>query len=657
MMRKQNLFVIGLDDLRLEQLQQLPQAERCAFHPLLGIDAIRDPARCDMPELIHDAVDTLAGFKGSVDGIASVCDFPGSVLVAILAARFDLPSPALEAVLTCEHRYWSRREQAAAVCAQVPRFQAFDPLDDNLSEQIRLAPPYWVKPFESFRTDRCFPIHRLPDLGAALATIPRAEALLSEPLRWMLNNVEVPASIAEARESFVAEAMVSGVRHTLEGYIHDGEVYGQILSDAEHAPKSSLTLEIERQMRDIARKVLARIGLNHAPFTIECLYDKASDHLWLLELHPRLSQMSGAPVEQAHGRWRLGVMVDLALGHKPTPIDEYDRSRGARGQPGADEPPVAKGPMRVAQADVEVAGSRLLVVDDEQSNLIALETTLRNAGFRIDLAQDSEQLFARLQQAKPDLILLDIRLPGDDGFTLCERLQGDPDTADIPVIFVTSIYKDANSIGKGFAAGGVDFIARPFFPEELIARVQTHLRLKKYREHLESLTRVDPLTGLLNRRAMLEQLESERSRALRTGLIYALVLADIDHFKPVNDNHGHRCGDAVLASVASILKERMRRSEKVCRWGGEEFLLLLPATDAKGAAVLAEELRAAVAATAFSCGGQTLRLTLSFGIMADAGEQSFDTCICMADDALYAAKHAGRNCCVTHANAARSWSE
>lgn len=679
MMRKQNLFVIGLDDLRLQQLKQLPQAQHCAFHPLLGIDAIRDPARCDMPELIHDAVDTLVGFKGTVDGIASLCDFPASVLVPILAARFALPSPGLEAVLICEHRYWSRREQAAAVRDQVPRFQAFDPLADHLSEQIGLAPPYWVKSFESFRADRSFPIHRPPDLSAALAAIPRGEAVLSEPFRWVLRNVEVPASIAEVKESFVAEAMVSGARHTLEGYIHDGEVHGLVLSDAVRKPEtssachadpaSSPTLKIERRMHAIACAVLARIGLDNAPFTIEFLYDETTDRLWLLELHPRLSRMHGDLFEQAHGLSRLGVMVDLALGRKPTLMSEHDKPRGVGVQPSADEAPVCdhpadlaekaivNGSTRVAQADIEVAGSRILVVDDEEPNRVALKTTLSDAGFCVDLAQDSQQLFARLQEAKPDLILLDIRLPGDDGFTLCERLQADPNTVDIPVIFVTSIHKNAASIAKGFAAGGVDFVTRPFFPEELIARVQTHLRLKMYREHLEALTRVDPLTGLLNRRAMFEQLESERRRALRTGLIYALVLADIDHFKPVNDDHGHRCGDAVLASVASILKDRMRRSEKVCRWGGEEFLLLLPATDAKGAAVLAEELRAAVAATAFSCGGQTLRITLSFGIMADSGEQPFGVCIRKADDALYAAKGAGRNRCVTHADAARSLAE
>lgn len=675
MMRQQNLFVIGLDDATLRQLKRLPQAEHCAFHPLLGIDAIRDAAHCDMPELIHDAVDTLAGFTGSVDGIASGRGFPASVLVPILAARFDLPAPSLAAILTCEHRYWSRREQAAVVCDQVPRFSAVDPLADDLSEQIGLKPPYWIKPFESFRADRSFPIHRSRDLGDALAAIRQRESALSEPFRWLLRNFEVPESIADLPQSFIAEAMVGGTRCTLEGYIQAGEVHGQIHSDAVQKPGSSasrradlaspLTQAIEHRTRDIARAVLARIGLDNAPFTIEFLHDKSTDHFWLLEFNPRLSRMQSDLGEPTPTRSRLGIMVDLALGRRPAPVNQQAKSRVAIGQPKADETGVqqhsaepaaadmVKQPTRFDQADVVIAGRRILVVDDEEPNLLALEAMLRDAGFRVDLALDSQQLFARLRQAKPDLILLDIRLPGHDGFKICEQLQADPNTVDIPIIFVTSIHKDAASVGKGFAAGGVDFITRPFFPEELIARVQTHLRLKGYREHLESLTRVDPLTGLLNRRAMLEQLDSERRRALRTGLLYALVLADIDHFKPVNDDHGHPCGDRVLTGVASILKDRMRRSEKVCRWGGEEFLLLLPATDAKGAAVLAEELRSAVAATAFSCGGKTLQVTLSFGIIADTGELPFEVCIGKADEALYAAKHAGRNCCITHAETAR----
>ena len=297
--------------------------------------------------------------------------------------------------------------------------------------------------------------------------------------------------------------------------------------------------------------------------------------------------------------------------------------------------------------------SRILVVDDQEHTLAILEAILRDAGFvHIDLARNSDELFAQLGQRKPDLILLDIRLPGRDGFQICEQLQASLEEAEIPVIFITAMHKDATTIGRAFATGGVDFLTHPLLPEELIARVQTHLRIERYWKQLKEQAHIDPLTGLLNRRAMTEHLEAERDRARRTGIIYALVIADIDHFKPVNDTYGHGCGDLVLTAVASLLKDRIRRSERVCRWGGEEFLLLLPDTDAAGAAVLADALRSAVAESAFTCDNdRTLRITLSFGIMVDNGECTVEECISKADAALYAAKNAGRDCCVVHADA------
>ena len=141
-MHKQNLFFIGLDDATLQQLEQLPQAGHCAFHPLLEVDAIRDGAHCDLRALIHEAVDSLAGFEGTVDGIVSDWGFPATVLVPMLAARFRLPSPSLEAVLKCEHSYWSRREQAATVMSSMPMRSAasrplLSPSDHRLSRPER----------------------------------------------------------------------------------------------------------------------------------------------------------------------------------------------------------------------------------------------------------------------------------------------------------------------------------------------------------------------------------------------------------------------------------------------------------------------------------------------------------------------------------------
>ncbi|WP_462322634.1 ATP-grasp domain-containing protein [Halochromatium sp.] len=347
-MHKQNLFFIGLDDSRLQQLEQLPQAEHCAFHPLLEVHAIHDPLHCDMRALIHEAVDTLAGFKGTVDGIASDWGFPASALVPILAARFRLPSPPLEAVLRCEHCYWGRREQAEAVPEHVPSFQAFNPRDDDLPERLALEPPYWIHPFESFRSDLVFPVHRPEQLDAALPLIRRQEALLSEPFQWILTNFEVPADIRQMRETFLAEPMIAGERCTVEGYIHEGEVHGHILggglgnSDPFSLCRSDeanpLRREVESRVLAIAEVVLTRIGLDNALFSLDFFYNQDNDHIWLLGINPVISRAGSERFEQAQGISPLGVMVDLALGRKPVAIQQDTKPSIATAEPRAEDP-------------------------------------------------------------------------------------------------------------------------------------------------------------------------------------------------------------------------------------------------------------------------------------------------------------------------------
>ena len=336
-MPKQNLFFIGLDDFTLPQLQQLPQAEHCAFHPLLQIDAIRDRTHCDIRALIHEAVDGLTGFKGTVDGIVSDWGFPGSVLIPILAARiFGLPSPSLEAVLKCEHCYWSRCEQAAAIPKHVPPFQAFDPLDDDLLDRLALEPPYWIHAFESFRSDLVFPIHRPGAVrSAALAVIRRQDALLSEPFQWILKNVEVPAEIRQMKETFVAEPMVAGERCTLEGYLHEGNLHGHMLSIGLREPDpfslcredeaSPLRREVERRVLAIAGAVLARIGLDNALFSLDVFYNQRSDHSGCWISNPVISRAGSERFEQFQGISPLGVMVDLALGRKPVTLKPHTK--------------------------------------------------------------------------------------------------------------------------------------------------------------------------------------------------------------------------------------------------------------------------------------------------------------------------------------------
>ena len=155
--------------------------------------------------------------------------------------------------------------------------------------------------------------------------------------------------------------------------------------------------------------------------------------------------------------------------------------------------------------------------------------------------------------------------------------------------------------------------------------------------------RVDPLTGLFNRRGFVEEAEVEIQRVFRGGKPFAVVLADIDNFKQFNDTHGHACGDHVLTRVAGMLRERVRDVDRIARWGGEEFILLLPETDAEGAATLAGKLCQAVSDNVFEYGGQRLAITLTLGVAAYRKGDSLDACIARADSALYRGKEDGRN--------------
>ncbi len=304
--------------------------------------------------------------------------------------------------------------------------------------------------------------------------------------------------------------------------------------------------------------------------------------------------------------------------------------------------------MKDEEFGVDLSGSHILVVDDNAKNLQVIGNILKQYDFNLQFALSGPKVFDALLQTEADLILLDIKMPEMDGYEVCRRLNEMEEYTDIPVIFVTAAHKDEESIAKGFRAGAVDYITKPFFKDELVARIRTHLRLKKYQEYLRDLSRIDPLTRLFNRRAMIERIESEQRRSARNRSPYALVLADIDRFKSINDQYGHNCGDAVLTGAAAILKERVRKSDSICRWGGEEFLLLLPDTAADGAAVLAEDLRTAVESTPFSCEDQTLGATMTFGVATCQWDAPIDDCIRRADAALYFGKTSGRNRCILY---------
>ncbi|HDZ11665.1 MAG TPA: diguanylate cyclase, partial [Bacteroidetes bacterium] len=265
----------------------------------------------------------------------------------------------------------------------------------------------------------------------------------------------------------------------------------------------------------------------------------------------------------------------------------------------------------------------------------------------------------KVYDEKPDLILLDVMMPKRNGFEVCRILKNNQDTRFIPVIMVTAL-KDVEDKINGIEAGADDFISKPFNKTELMARVRSLLRIKFLHDELENrmeqldearkrfqqLAITDGLTELFNYRYFRSQLEHEVARAKRYNLDLSLVMVDIDFFKNYNDTNGHPAGDIVLKKIARAVQENIRKIDIPCRYGGEEFILILPDTGKQAAVVVAEKMRKLVEQMPFKNqeAQPNKRLTISMGVatFSEDGETA-EELIQQVDKNLYAAKQSGRN--------------
>jgi diguanylate cyclase (GGDEF)-like protein len=296
----------------------------------------------------------------------------------------------------------------------------------------------------------------------------------------------------------------------------------------------------------------------------------------------------------------------------------------------------------------EIKKQTILIVDDQPTNVQALANLLKN-DYRIQVANNGEKaLSIARSDDPPDLMLLDIQMPGIDGYEVCKQLKEDPHTSKIRIIFVTG-RDSVSDEEKGFKLGAVDYISKPFYPVIVRARVRTHMSLKLKTDLLEQISMLDGLTGIPNRRYFDEQLNKERGRALREKKPLSVLMMDIDHFKSYNDNYGHGAGDECLQRVARTLIESLPRpTDLIARYGGEEFVALLPGTDAKGAGEVAERLRKAVVDLGVkhehSSTAGVVTLSLGTNTLDEPFEaQETSSLLKKADEALYAAKESGRN--------------
>jgi len=289
---------------------------------------------------------------------------------------------------------------------------------------------------------------------------------------------------------------------------------------------------------------------------------------------------------------------------------------------------------------------KILIVDDIPAN-VALLSAILSKDYNVLSATSGEMALDMVARERPDLVLLDIMMPGMDGHEVCRRLKSNETTRNIPVIFVTA-KSTAEDEAYGFDLGAVDYITKPFHIPVVKARVRTHLDLKVKTDLLEKIAHIDGLTNIPNRRRFDEMLEIEWGRALRSESPLSLIIADIDYFKGFNDCYGHAGGDQCLYSVALALSSLMHRSsDMVARYGGEEFVAILPGTDLKGAATLAEYWRSVIEAMqmphAKSEVSDYVTVSVGYASIIPNRDQLPYVLLGVADEMLYQAKDSGRN--------------
>ena len=289
---------------------------------------------------------------------------------------------------------------------------------------------------------------------------------------------------------------------------------------------------------------------------------------------------------------------------------------------------------------------RLLVVDDQPTILQQVHHCF-TPDFEVFIATDGEQALARAGLIDPDLILLDVAMPGLTGLDVCARLKRQSSTKDIPVVFVTAGQGEQEEMAC-WEAGGADFVGKPINPLTLRKRVEMHLKLKQQAENLRRLALTDGLTGVWNRRAFDELLSAQWQRDHIAKRPLSLMMVDIDYFKHLNDGHGHLAGDQCLRHLAERISELMAIGHgEVARVGGDEFAVLLGSTELAQAAHLAQKLQKQIQVDPISPGpqGEPANVTVSVGIATTIPASGVDHRVLFsrADKLLYQAKLEGRN--------------
>jgi len=327
-----NVGVVGYDAFNRELLSELRDPHGFAFHGLLDYEEAVRPAsgRIDFDALVALAERRIGDLPAPLDAVIGWWDFPTSAIAPLLKRRHGLPGPALEAVAACEHKYWSRLEQAAVLPDLVPRFQALDPFTDDPWRTIDLPTPFWIKPVKAHSSYLGFKIDGEADFARVLPLIRAGIGHFGEPFNTFLQSVDVPAQVAPIDGNHcIAETIISeGSQCTLEGYVQDGKttVYGVVDSIREGRHRSSfsryqypsrLPAGVQTRMIEAAALYMPRIGYDSAPFNMEFYWSPVDDRIRLLEVNTRISKSHSPLFAMVDGAPHQQIALDLALGKRP----------------------------------------------------------------------------------------------------------------------------------------------------------------------------------------------------------------------------------------------------------------------------------------------------------------------------------------------------
>lgn len=526
-------------------------------------------------------------------------------------------------------RYWSR-SLATAVAAE------------RIGRDARSIP-----------ADECFTLGLLHDVGSlALATLyPREYTAV----------LEDPGSRDEGRRRELERAAFFACSRELTGLmLRDWSVPAPLVEavllrgqrDAQQNPRTQKLADLLQLAELIADCCIESANMGPAPGEV------LADGLATLGVDPGLLNVILGDVLNDWRAWGQ----ELNVSTRPITVAELLMMQAERDSPA--EPVIAALAPESASAPVSET-LRVLVAEDIASQRLTVTRLLQAQGFEVDEVADGLQALAALGERRYDLVVTDLVMPGLDGIGLCRAIRSSAAGAMTYVMLLTG-NGDHQKLVEAFDAGADDYIQKPIVPRELQARLrparrvvgmqrqlareadqvrEANARLEALNRQLAGVALTDSLTGLPNRRHLLERMRQDWALALRQQRNFCVVFVDLDHFKRVNDERGHEAGDIVLERAARVLRRTVRTEDTVGRFGGEEFLIMCPGCSVDDALIVAERIRASLAAEQFSIGGQQWSVTASFGVASALATTALDwsDVVRSADEALYRAKHLGRN--------------